>query len=136
MHIARNWRVKKQRYTLSGELCHHCGSKVFPPRDVCPECANPAYDPFRLVGLGHVYSFTTIFEAPTDFQTQAPYNLALIKLEEGPMLTAQLTDVDAAEVRIGMPVEMVTRKLSQDGEEGLIQYGYKFRPRMMVAQAG
>jgi uncharacterized protein len=27
-----------------------------------------------------------------------------------------------------MPVEMVTRKLSQDGEEGQILYGYKFRP--------
>jgi uncharacterized OB-fold protein len=27
-----------------------------------------------------------------------------------------------------MPVEMVTRKLRTDGEEGMIIYGYKFRP--------
>jgi uncharacterized OB-fold protein len=27
-----------------------------------------------------------------------------------------------------MPVEMVTRKLRTDGEEGMIVYGYKFRP--------
>lgn len=51
------------------------------------------------------------------------------------MLTAQLTDVDPKEVRIGMPVEMVTRKLSVEGDEGLIQYGYKFRPRMMARAA-
>ena len=130
MHIARNWRVKKQRYSLRGEICHHCGSKVFPPRDVCPECAQPAYDPLQLSGLGEVYSHTTVYEAPAGFQAQAPYSLALVRLEEGPMLTAQLTDVEPGEVHIGMPVEMVTRKLSVEGDEGLIQYGYKFRPRM------
>jgi uncharacterized OB-fold protein len=39
-----------------------------------------------------------------------------------------LTDIDPDEVSIGMPVEMVTRKLRTDGEEGMIVYGYKFRP--------
>jgi hypothetical protein len=32
-----------------------------------------------------------------------------------------------------MPVEMVTRKLrSDDGEKGILVYGYKFRPAMAV----
>jgi uncharacterized OB-fold protein len=60
----------------------------------------------------------------------APYTVALVKLEEGPLITAQLTDVANDEVEIGMPVEMVTRKLRTQGEEGLIIYGYKFRPQM------
>jgi uncharacterized OB-fold protein len=38
--------------------------------------------------------------------------------------------VDTADVRIGLPVEMVTRKIRQQGEDGLIVYGYKFRPRL------
>ena len=135
MHIARNWRVKQQRYSLKGELCHHCGSHVFPPRDVCPDCSKPAYDPYQLSGRGEVYSHTTIYDAPAGFEAQAPCSLALIRLEEGPMLTAQLTDIDPNEVHIGLPVEMVTRKLSVDGEEGLIQYGYKFRPRMVFQAA-
>ena len=54
--------------------------------------------------------------------------MALVKLEEGPIVTAQLTDMDEGELSIGMPVEMVTRKLRTDGEEGMIVYGYKFRP--------
>ncbi|MCW5860611.1 MAG: OB-fold domain-containing protein, partial [Caldilineales bacterium] len=78
---------------------------------------------------------TTVFEAPKGFDAQSPYSLALIKLHEGPMLTAQLTDVEAKDIRIGMPVEMVTRKLSVEGDEGLIQYGYKFRPQMMALAA-
>jgi hypothetical protein len=44
------------------------------------------------------------------------------------MITAQLTDVHPDEVEIGMPVEMVTRRLRAQGSEGTIVYGYKFRP--------
>ena len=79
---------------------------------------------------GEVYSFTTMQSGPTGFNENAPYTVALIQLEEGPMLTAQLTDLDPAEeVTIGLPVEMVTRKLRTDaGAEGIILYSYKFRP--------
>jgi uncharacterized OB-fold protein len=81
-----------------------------------------------MTGLGEVYSYTTVYNAPAGFEFAAPYVIALIKLEEGPMLTAQLADIDPGEVSIGMPVEMVTRKLRTDGDEGMIVYGYKFRP--------
>ena len=57
------------------------------------------------------------------------------ELDEGPMVTAQLTDVDNSAVEIGMPVEMVTRKMRNDGDErGLIVYGYKFRPAWNMPQ--
>jgi len=73
-----------------------------------------------------------VYHAPEGYEEFVPYTVALVKLEEGPLVAAQLTDVDAEEVRIGMPVEMVTRKLREYGEDGLIVYGYKFRPRMPV----
>lgn len=38
MEIPRHWRLKKQRYGLVGEVCPHCDFKIFPPRDVCPNC--------------------------------------------------------------------------------------------------
>ncbi|HOO57957.1 MAG TPA: OB-fold domain-containing protein, partial [Anaerolineaceae bacterium] len=61
----------------------------------------------------------------------APYTIALVKLQEGPMVTAQLTDLGDETVHIGMPVEMVTRKIRNDGDErGMIVYGYKVRPVM------
>jgi len=80
-----------------------------------------------------VYSYSTMFNVPQGYQEQAPYTVALVKLEEGPIVTAQLTDVDNNEVEIGMKVEMVTRKLREEGSEGQIIYGYKFRPLMAVA---
>ncbi|MBN2001838.1 MAG: Zn-ribbon domain-containing OB-fold protein [Anaerolineae bacterium] len=132
--VAHDWRLRGQRYRLEGEICDHCGVKIFPPRDICPECNQPAKRPYTLSGRGEVYSFSTVFSAPEGFETYAPYTVAIIKLIEGPMVTAQLTDVAPNEVEIGMPVEMVTRRIRTQGEDGTIAYGYKFRPVYPSAQ--
>ena len=126
MQVSQNWRLKAQRYGLVGEKCPNCGVAIFPPRDVCPKCTAEAKTLFQLSGKGEVYSYTVIQDAPAGFEEQAPYILAIIKLDEGPMLTAQLTDMDEP-VEIGMRVEMVTRKLRTEGPQGMIVYGYKFR---------
>ncbi len=83
-----------------------------------------------LRGTGEVYSYSVMYNAPKGFEDQKPYVIALVKLDEGPTITAQLTDVAPEAVAIGMRVEMVTRKLREDGDEGQIVYGYKFRPPM------
>jgi len=127
MEIPRNWRLNEQRYGLVGEVCDRCGAHLFPPRDVCPECGRPAATPYTFSGRGEVYSYSTIYQAPNGFKEFVPYTVALVKLEEGPLITAQLTDMEAEDVRVGMPVEMVTRKIREEGEDGLIIYGYKFR---------
>lgn len=92
-------------------------------------------DLVNLTGQGEVYSFSTMYNVPKGFDDQKPYTIALVKLDDGPMLTAQLTDVEADQVHIGMRVEMVTRKLREDGAEGQIVYSYKFRPLLQVAEA-
>ena len=81
-----------------------------------------------LSGRGEVYTFSTMYNVPRGYEEQGPYTIAIIRLDDGPMVTAQLTDVESADVRIGLRVEMVTRKLREDGPEGQIIYGYKFRP--------
>ncbi|OGO45820.1 MAG: transcriptional regulator, partial [Chloroflexi bacterium RBG_16_63_12] len=118
MEISRHWRLQQQRYGLIGEICPHCEEKIFPPRDVCPNCAQEAKTPYVFSGKGEVFSYTTVYDAPEGYEGNAPYTVALIKLEEGPLVTAQLTDVDNGKVEIGTPVEMVTRKLREDGERG------------------
>ena len=129
MEIARHWRLKQQRYGLVGEVCPHCAAKIFPPRDVCPNCGGEAKTTFTFSGKGEVFSYTTIYEAPAGFDDTAPYTVALVKLEEGPLVTAQLTDLGSQPVEIGMPVEMVTRRIREDGtERGVLVYGYKVRP--------
>ena len=129
LDIPRHWRTRKARYTLTGEECAGCDLKIFPPRDICPGCGDHTKADFSFSGKGQVYSHTTVYEAPAGFEEQAPYTLAMIKLREGPMVTAQLTDLGGQKPQVGMPVETVTRKLKGGGDErGMIIYGYKFRP--------
>jgi len=129
MEIPRHWRLRKQRYALVGEVCPHCEAKIFPPRDICPDCGQEAKTLYNFSGKGEVYSYTTVYEPPAGYEDNVPYTVALVKLEEGPMVTAQLTDIDNEAVEIGLPVEMVTRRLRSDGDErGMLVYGYKFRP--------
>jgi len=129
MDIPRHWRLNKQRYALIGEVCEHCDAKLFPPRDICPECGEEAKTLFQFSGKGQVYSYTNVYEAPEGYAEQAPYTLAMVRLAEGPLVTAQLTDFGGQKPAIGMPVEMVTRLLrSATDERGMLIYGYKFRP--------
>lgn len=126
--IPRHWRLNAQRYKLEGEVCEN-GHKVFPPRDVCPDCHGEAHIPYTMSGKGEIYSSTIIYEPPAGFEGSVPYQVALVKLVEGPMVTAQITDLPDTNIpiEIGTKVEMVTRKLYEDGDAGLINYGYKFR---------
>lgn len=133
MEITSHWRIKKQRYALVGEVCPHCSAKIFPPRDICPECGDEAKNHYQFSGRGEVYSYTTLYNAPAGYEEQAPYTVAIVQLEEGPLVTAQLTDIDVKEPEVGMPVEMVTRKLGSEGDRGILIYGYKFRPVLETA---
>lgn len=86
---------------------------------------------FSFAGTGEIYSFTILQDPPASHEGQAPYYLALVQLDEGPIITAQLADIDPNEPpRIGDRVEMVTRKLATEGSTGMIIYGYKFRKRL------
>ncbi len=128
MDLARNWRLKDQRYRLEGTVCKNCGAKFFPPRQVCTECHSQDLTPHEFDGHGILYSFSTLHQAPLGYEGSLPYTVGIVKLDEGPMVEAQLTDANPDELKIGQRMEMVTRKLREHGEEGLIVYGYKFRP--------
>jgi hypothetical protein len=100
----------------------------FPARFLCTACGRAAPTRLRLSGSGEVYAFSVVREAPIGFEEFAPYCVALVRLDDGPLVAAQLTDVKPEEVYIGMRVEKVTRKLREYGDSGIIAYGYKFRP--------
>jgi uncharacterized OB-fold protein len=121
MELAKHWRIKAQRYRLEGMRNRKTGGIAFPP----PAIPSPDDEPAVLSGKGEVWSFTEVAQSGS---TAGSYVIALIKLVEGPLITAQMTDVEPHQVAIGQPVELVTRKLRDLGPDGLLVYGYKFRP--------
>jgi len=127
--LAATWRRIPSRYRLEGVKCETCGTFYFPPRILCPKCRrNGKIVPYRFSGLGRLYSFTTITAAPSGLELEAPYIMAIVELDEGPRVTAQIVGADEKELRIGMPVKTMFRRLRVDGDEGLIHYGFKFTP--------
>lgn len=128
MDLAKHWRQRAARYRLEGQRNTATGAVRFPPESVTGDVE--AWEPFMFCGRGTVYSFSVVRQPPDGYESQTPYIVALVKLDEGPLISAQLTDCDAAEVQIDMPVEATTRRLRDLGAEGLILYGYKFRPRL------
>lgn len=127
--LALHWRLITPRYNLQGTACNTCGSNFFPPRSVCPGCRRKGdVEPFNFSGEGEVFSYTIVRVPPTGFEYQKPYVIAVIKLKEGAMLTAQVVDVDIDAVEVGMPVKVTFRKIIADDSAGIIRYGYKFKP--------
>jgi uncharacterized protein len=128
MDLAKHWRQRAARYRLEGQRHRSSGAVRFPPEPAVSAEAEQ-WEPYTLRGAGTVYSFTVVRQPPAGHEAQAPYILAMVKLEEGLLVTAQLTDCEPQDVAIDMQVEMVTRRLRDLGPDGLIIYGYKFRPR-------
>jgi hypothetical protein len=128
MELPRYHRLRGPYYRLEGSVCPACARRFFPPRQVCPSCRTSGLEPFTFCGRGVLYSFSRVLQPARGYASMAPYTVAMVRLEEGPLVSAQLADADGIDLAIGMPVEMVTRKIRDAEEHGYIVYGYKFRP--------
>jgi len=129
MSIPRFWRKTKERYNLIGTRCKNCRSTFFPPRKICPVCRRTGkLEEVKLGSKGEVVTYTVIRSASEGFEMQTPYIMGIVRLEEGPMMTAQIVDIELEKVKIGTKVEATFRKISEGGKEGTINYGCKFRP--------
>jgi uncharacterized OB-fold protein len=132
MAVPRFWREAEQRYNLEGAKCGNCGTLLFPARSLFPKCRHASVgklQPHTFSGDGTVESFTVVHTPPAGFELQAPYVVAIVKLDEGPRVTAQIVDVAPDKVTVGMALKMVFRRINMDGEAGVIHYGYKFAAR-------
>jgi hypothetical protein len=129
MAVPRFWREIPNRYNLIGTKCGNCETIFFPPRYVCPKCRRIGkLEPYQLRGKGKIVSHTVVHVPPNGFEIQTPYVLAIVELEEGPRVTGQITDCNPGNVKIGDEVEIAFRHMGEEGKDGIIYYGYKFRP--------
>lgn len=129
--VAKEWREIPGRYNLVGCKCGACGKIYFPRRNLCPECRRASIgkmEDYAICRKGKVFSFSVIYDAPECNNLLKPYAVAMVKTDDGVMISAQLVDIDINSIEIGMPVRAVLRKLDADGESGVIHYGFKFVP--------
>ena len=126
--IVRGWRHIPQRYNLIGTKCTRCGEIYFPKRVMCPECRRKGQlENIKFSGKGKIHTYSTIHTPTEEFKSLSPYTVAIIELEEGAKITSQIVDCQKNDIQIGDDVELVFRKIKEEGDEGVISYGYKFK---------
>jgi len=123
---SRYWREIPQRYRLEANKCSKCGIKFFPPRLICPECKNRELEKTKIAETGKIITYTIIRVPPHQFVDQAPYAVGIVELDDGAKLTAQIVDCDFEDLKIGQKVRIEFRKIFDEGESGILCYGYKF----------
>lgn len=95
------------------QRCKGCGTLRHPPGPVCPSCHSFEWDTVQASGRGTVYSFVTMHYpevAPFDH----PNPIALVELEEGTRLVAQLVGVQPAGIEIGQAVQVEFNRFDGD----------------------
>jgi len=128
---ARFWREIPSRYRLDGSKCGSCGREFFPPRVMCPDCHRKSAGKMERIqfdGSGEIITYTVVHQPPDEFNVEVPYVVALVELAKGVRVAGQVVECPVGEVKIGMKVQAVLRRLHQDGKAGAIHYGYKFAP--------
>jgi uncharacterized OB-fold protein len=102
--------------------CDDCGTVIWYPRFVCPDCHSTNTSWFEASGNGTVYSYTVPRRGQGPWREAAPFIVAYVQLEEGPRILTNLVDVTPEAAEIGMAVEVVWH---DTGERRSL---YRFRP--------
>ena len=131
MAVPRFWREMPVRYNLIGSHCTGCDMYHYPPRAMCSSCQRESFgkmEEYQFAGTGQIVANTVVYQPQQGYEMHGPYPMAMIEMDEGARITAQIVDVAPEMVKRGMRVEAVFRKLGEDSESGIIYYGTKFTP--------
>lgn len=100
---------------IVGSKCKDCGAVFLPPRAICADCLSEDMEEILMKGEGELAAYSVVY-VPTTAMIEAGYNkdnpnvAGIVKLAEGPMISAQVLGLDAskpAEIKIGTPLKAV-----------------------------
>jgi uncharacterized OB-fold protein len=98
---------------LAIQQCGACGRLQHPPEPMCPMCQSTQRQTVDVSGHGVVYSYTLLHH-PQHPAFDYPVIAALVDLDEGVRVLANLVDVVPHDVRIGMAVTVEFRPTADD----------------------
>jgi uncharacterized OB-fold protein len=97
------WWEGIERGELLIQKCSACGELRHPPRPMCGKCQSLEWETAAASGRGSVHSYTVLHH-PQVPGYEYPLVVALVDLEEGTRLVANVVDCKPDAVRIGMRV--------------------------------
>jgi uncharacterized protein len=103
------------RHELTFQRCVSCGSVLWPPSTICPECHGGEMELFLSKGRGTIYSYAVYHTAyHPGFVNELPYVVAIVELHEGPHLLTNIVGCKPEEVTCGLEVDVAWDDVTPD----------------------
>ncbi len=107
---------------LMGSRSKATGKIYVPPRPIDPETHSDEMEWVELSGRGELAAFTAVSIGPNamiaaGYDRNNPYLTGIVKLDEGPMISAQILGLNAAQPELGYIGTPLTVTFIERGEE-------------------
>lgn len=104
-----------RRGQLVVQRCTQCQRHQFYPRSFCMQCMGESLDWVPSSGLGRIYTYTINRRGANAFMAErTPYAVAIVELEEGVRLMANIIGSRLEDIHVGKPVKVVFEAASDD----------------------
>ena len=108
------WQAAQQE-RLVLQHCRQCQNWQFFPRSFCCHCGSEAVVWKASTGQGKIYTFTINRRAThAFFKERLPYAVAMVELDEGPRMMANIIDSDLKRLVIGARVQVCFERASEE----------------------
>jgi len=87
---------------LMGVKCSKCGAIFTLPRMTCPKCRSIGMEWTELKGIGKLLSYSIVHVSTADYQSQTPYAVGIVELDEGARLSGVIRNVKHEDLKIGL----------------------------------
>jgi hypothetical protein len=113
---------------LMATKCNKCGEVMLPPKPLCSKCFGNDISWIEVRPRGRLLTYTVIHVAPKQFETQAPYAIGIVKLEDGPKLLGMIRGIEPDKLKIDMQLTMGFEKTTSTQIQWPAWSKYYFKP--------
>jgi uncharacterized protein len=102
---------------ILGLKCKACGALTVPPKMACRQCGSFDMEAVEVKGNGKIRTFTSVFVGAEGRESEVPYIIVIVELDEGPWLMGNLDGIDpkaASMELIGKKVTMGNKVFAGD----------------------
>ena len=104
-----------RRGSLMIQQCTQCSTYLAPGTTLCTECLSESLRWVQATGRGTLFTFGIMHQTyHPGFLGEAPYNVAVVELDEGPRLNTNIVGVANEELKVGMIVEVTFEAVSDE----------------------
>jgi uncharacterized OB-fold protein len=107
----RRFWEKLEEGEVYATKCRKCGRLYYPPQGDCAHCLSSDVEWVKLSKEAILETYTRALQRPAGFNQYEPYTIAIARTKDGVRVMGWLEDVKPEDIKVGMKLEMSTRKL-------------------------